>query len=215
MKLGEENATFISLPPNFQSNENYALGIAVDKQMYKLMEFMKRVQVWTKLDDLDARYYDYLAASIRAPYYSSEYDPTKKLAILRKSLSTYMFAGTRKAEIELINSLFEDAKFVPWYEYDGEPYHFKIVVPTDPSEETLNKFIAILERVKAKRSIIDKIEAMTYEIDFTVKTATRAWSREEIKDESDEHSDIDEFSTDINIKTATGTFSYEEIKEED
>lgn len=167
MKLGDSGVTYLSLPPNFQTVENRAMGYAVDKQMRKLMGFIRKISVWSNLNNVDSKYYDFLAATLRAPYYSSKYDDEIRLEILKKTLQTYMFAGTVLAEEELLKMIFTDAEFVPWYKYGGEPYHFKIKVPVDPTEELIAKFLTILKRVKSKRSILDGMETKTYEIDMT------------------------------------------------
>lgn len=164
MKLGYPGATFLSLPPNLQDADTQALGYAIDRQMEKLMKFFRKLQFWTNLDELDPKYYDYAAASIRALYYSSEYDDATKLSVLKEALQVNKYAGTVRGIEKLIRSLFGDAEFVPWYKYDGKPYHFKIIVPSDPSEESLEKFKKILSRVKAARSVIDYIETKTYVI---------------------------------------------------
>ena len=38
MKLGDKEATYMSLPPNLQKDETYAMGAAIDKQMRKLLK---------------------------------------------------------------------------------------------------------------------------------------------------------------------------------
>lgn len=185
-KLGERNATFLALPPNFQTEENRALGYAVDRQLAKLMEFVKKVSVWSQLDSVAPKYYDFLAASLRAPYYSSEYDEKIRLEILKKTLQTYMFAGTVLAEEKLLKEIFDDAQFVPWYEYGGKPYHFKIVTPTEPSEELIQKFLVILQRVKAQRSILDGIDTKTYHIDINAYAAIGITGTERMEEVYDE-----------------------------
>lgn len=185
-KLGEKDATFLSFPPNFQTVENRAFGYAVDRQMSKLMKFVKKISVWSNLDNVDAKYYDFLAASLRAPYYSSAYDDEIRLEILKKTLQTYMFAGTVMAEEELLKNIFSDAQFVPWYKYGGIPFHFKIVTPTEPSEEMIQKFLVILRRVKAQRSIIDGIDTKTYTIDLKAYAALGITGAERLEEADDE-----------------------------
>lgn len=183
MKLGQKGATFYSLPPNMQTPENYAMGIAIDRQMDKLMKFFRKMIVWADIGSVDEKYYGYLAASIRALYYSPEHDKQVRLGVLQEALKTYMYAGSMEADGLLIGKLFPGAVFVPWFEYGGEPYHFKIVVPTDPTEDTLNRFVGILSRVKAKRSIIDRIETTTYHIKLSVDVAGGLWSYEKLREE--------------------------------
>lgn len=166
MELGDKDVTYMSLPPNFQTEENRALGYAFDRQVKKLMEAAKNIPVWTNLDNIPEKYYDYIAASIRAPYYSSQYDAETRKGILKSAFQVYMFAGTCRGVEELISRIFLGAAlFVPWYEYGGEAFHFRISVHGSPVRDTLNRFKEILKRVKAKRSILDAIE---YIIGFNI-----------------------------------------------
>lgn len=167
MKLGESGVTYLSFPPNFQTAENKAMGYAIDRQMKKLLRIARKVSVWCDLNKVEPKYYDFLAASLRAPYYSSEYDNDIKLEILKKTLQTYMFSGTVLAEEELLKNIFSDAQFIPWHQYGGKPYHFKIKASVDSSEAMIEKFLVILKRVKSQRSILDGMETKTYNIDVT------------------------------------------------
>ncbi|HBA70238.1 MAG TPA: hypothetical protein DCZ40_12910, partial [Lachnospiraceae bacterium] len=121
MKLGEQGVTYLSFPPNFQTAENKAMGYVVDRQMKKLLAMVRKISVWSDLDKVEPRYFDFLAASLRAPYYSSEYDDDIRLGILKRTLQTYMFSGTVLAEEELLKNIFADAEFIPWYQYGGKP----------------------------------------------------------------------------------------------
>ena len=166
MELGDKDVTYMSLPPNFQTEENHALGYAFDRQVKKIMEAAKNIPVWTNLDNIPEKYYDYIAASIRAPYYSSQYDAETRKGILKSAFQVYMFAGTCRGVEELISRIFLGAAlFVPWYEYGGKAFHFRISVHGSPVRDTLNKFKEILKRVKAKRSVLDAIE---YIIGFNI-----------------------------------------------
>ena len=148
MELGDKDVTYMSLPPNFQTEENHALGYAFDRQIKKLMEAAKNIPVWTNLDNIPEKYFDYIAASIKAPYYSSQYDAETRKGILKSAFQVYMFAGTCRGVEELISRVFLGAAlFVPWYEYGGEAFHFRISVHGSPVRDTLNKFREILKRV--------------------------------------------------------------------
>ncbi len=158
MRIGSKGVTYVSLPPNLQTPENYALTVAFDCEMSRLIDYLEKLQLWTALDKADVRYYDQMASNLRALYYQSDYSNIKKLGIIKKALQIYTYAGTQLAVQELLNSIFDDAKFIPWYEYEGLPYHFKIKVTNISSENTVAKFNTILAKVKAKREILDVIE---------------------------------------------------------
>lgn len=157
MKIGESGATFASMPPNLQTAENYAFGYAVDRQMAKLNSFSERLRVWTDLEHVNPRYYGMIAACIRSLYYNSSYDDKTKLTILKNAMKVNRYAGSRKAVDQLISDVYGSAEFHPWYEYGGQPYHFKITTDTVLAEDIIERFSEILERAKRLRSIMDNI----------------------------------------------------------
>lgn len=166
MDIGDTGVTYLALPPNFHTEENNALCYATDRQLKKLMEAASNIAVWAGLKNTDAKYYDYMAASVRAPYYASQYNDATRLGILESTFQVYMFAGTRKGVEELVSRVFSGgAVFVPWYGYGGEPYHFRISVHSSPVKDTHNKFKEILRRVKSARSVLDVVE---YIINFII-----------------------------------------------
>lgn len=157
MKIGESGATFASMPPNLQTAENYAFGYAVDRQMAKLNRLSKKLRVWTDLEHVDPRYYDCIAASIRALYYKSTYDDETKLNIIKNAMKVYRYAGSRKAIEQLISDIYGSAMFHSWYEYGGQPYHFKVTTDTVLTADMIERFADILDQVKRLRSILDDI----------------------------------------------------------
>ena len=69
----------------------------------------------------------------------------------------HRYAGTRRAIDELLKLIFEKAYFIPWYEYDGKPYHFNAKVFDILTEDTATVFVNVIKEVKAARSLLDNI----------------------------------------------------------
>ena len=157
MKLGDNEATFLSLPPNLQTDETYALSKAVDKQMKKLVDMSNMMQVWTNIEAVDPKYYGIIAACIKAPYYDSSFDDKTKLAIIKDTLNIYRLAGTKTAINKLISSIF--GTFESWHEYGGKPYHFRITTDAELTPDVLAKFSEILRKVKRARSVLDSVSS--------------------------------------------------------
>ncbi|MCI8315179.1 MAG: hypothetical protein HFH74_09150 [Lachnospiraceae bacterium] len=157
-QIDDVGSMYISLPPNLQDTENACFSYAFDKQIQKLYKLAKKLTVWSDLDNADPKYYDYMALAIRTPYYKSEYNQKQKLKLIKATLAARRYAGTVKAVEELLDQSILFAKFVPWYEYNGEPYHFKIKTSDTPEIESRILFGNMLQRVKAARSIIDGVE---------------------------------------------------------
>lgn len=157
-QFDDVGSTFLSLPPNLQTIENDCFGYALDRQMEKMHKLAKQITVWGDLDHVAPKYYDFLAMTIRAPYYKSEYSNGMKLKLIKSALVTRRYAGTMRAVNELLSHTFPGATFIPWHEYGGEPYHFKINIKEESTDEGKELFEAMLQRAKAARSIIDSVE---------------------------------------------------------
>ncbi|MDE6053155.1 MAG: phage tail protein [Lachnospiraceae bacterium] len=157
-QFDDVGSTYFSLPPNLQNTGNACFAYAFDRQIKRLHMLAKKLTVWSDLDHADPKYYDHIAISIRAPYYKSEYSEKQKLKLIKATLESRTYAGTIKAVEDLLSHSILHAKFVPWYEYGGEPYHFKIETSDAPEEESRTLFANMLQRVKAARSIIDGVE---------------------------------------------------------
>lgn len=157
-QFDDVGSMYLSLPPNLQTTENACFSYAFDRQIWKLHILAKKLTVWSDLDHADPKYYDYMAMTIRAPYYKSEYNDKQKLNLIKSALAAQRYAGTIKAIKELLSNSILYARFVPWYEYGGDPYHFKIETSDEPNGESRVLFESMLQRVKAARSIIDGVE---------------------------------------------------------
>lgn len=157
-QFDDVGSMYLSLPPNLQTTDNACFAYAFDKQVKRLHVLAKKLTVWSDLDHADPKYYDYMALAIRASYYKSEYNNKQKLKLIKSTLAERRYAGTVRAIEELLKHSILDARFVPWYKYAGEPYHFKIETSDTPEKDAVLSFESMLQRVKAARSIIDGVE---------------------------------------------------------
>ena len=89
MKLGEIGTTFLSMPPAFQNIEDECFGYAVDRQIKKVMSKVKSVAIWSNMDSVDVKYYGYMAAMLRSPYYLSSLSDSDKLNVI-KATTTFL-----------------------------------------------------------------------------------------------------------------------------
>lgn len=183
-KIDDIGSTHMSLPPNLQTIENQCYCYALDRQMGKFVKLAESLTIWSDLDNVDPKYYDYLAMCIRAPYYKSEYSNDQKLNLIKTAIMSYRYAGTRKAVNQLISIIFEDAKSISWEEYGGSPYHFQVQAADVLEEDATKLFSDVLKKVKAARSVLDAIRAVRQYEDCLyaggcIKPVARAVIREE------------------------------------
>lgn len=159
--IGDIGGLYAFMPPNMQNAKTDALCYAVERQAKRISALLEKLNVWSDLENVRPEHYDYVATCLRAMYYRSELTNEQKLAVLKSTLMTYRYAGSVRAIEELLNNLFSEAEFIPWYEYGGKPYHFKISASGQPDQETKRMLKEILKKVKAARSVIDAVEIKT------------------------------------------------------
>jgi len=159
-KIDDPDALFFILPSNLQDAYSRSFSRVLSAQLKRLLKIARRLQLWTDLDNADPKYYDHMAAALQTPYYSSELTNEQKLNLIKNAISSHAYAGTVGAVEEFIGSMFDSVQVVPWYEYNGTPYHFKIRSSGDRSGDIDKKFNDMLRRVKAARSILDSIESV-------------------------------------------------------
>ena len=51
---------------------------------------------------------------------------TEKREIIKKAIELHRYKGTKYALVKVLSSLNINGEIKEWFEYEGEPYHFKI-----------------------------------------------------------------------------------------
>lgn len=157
-KIDDIGSTYVSLPPNMQHTENQCFAYAFDRQIRRLAALARSLTMWSDLDHVDPKFYDYMALCIKAPYYKSEYDDQKKLELIKTAIESRRYAGSERAINRLIHTIFENATFIPWHKYGGTPYQFRVKVYDILTEDAVTMFTDILRKVKSARSALGEIE---------------------------------------------------------
>ena len=158
-KIDDIGSTYLSLPPNLQDVNNQCYCYALDRQMEKFKKLAYSLTIWSDLDNVDPKYYDFMAMCIRSTYYRSEYTDEQKLNLIKTAIMSYRYAGTKKAVDQLLNIIFSEARFISWDEYKGIPYHFRVQASDVLTEDSTALFNNLLKKVKAARSIMDALQA--------------------------------------------------------
>lgn len=157
-KLDDEETLYMSLPPNLQNEKTKSLSVAFAHQMKKYLAYADRLNIWGDIDHLAPEHYDAFAACIAVPYYRSDFPDDKKLKLIKQSYIVRRFAGTQTAIDALLDSTFDDARYIPWYEYGGKPYHFKVLLFDMLKEDNIELMSNAMKKAKAARSILDTVD---------------------------------------------------------
>lgn len=175
------------LPVNLKNKpENIALSFAIKQVMQEINEKIERIYLYYNLDKQSDEVLDLLATELRTQYYDSSLPRETKINLIKNTLIWYQMLGTPAAVEEVIQTVFGAGELEEWFEYDGEPYHFRVATEEIITEENTEKISSMIERVKNKRSILDglnKLQNLRPDIKAGIGMVTYKWISIEIGDD--------------------------------
>lgn len=153
------------LPDSILADEKIkAIAVALDTELQKVTAETQQVLHLPRLDVLPEKVIDLLAWQFHVDFYepvSMDIDTKRKL--VKESIAWHRIKGTPAAVEMMLSSTFgRSAKVSEWYEYDGEPYHFKVSVKTKkfPTMESLGLAKQGVLAAKNTRSVLDSIKTI-------------------------------------------------------
>ena len=136
-----------------------ALSYALQQAYRLLYRYSRRLYIYTSLDEQPEEVIDLLASELRTQYYRSILDLDTKRKLVKNTLVWYMTAGTPAAVEELVKAVFgKDGEVKEWWEYGGKPYCFRIKSEISLTENNMDNFIRIIQKVKNTRSHLEAVE---------------------------------------------------------
>lgn len=166
------------LPSNLASQtEVQAIAYAVGRQIDAICAYADNARVYAALSKVPEQVLDVLAAELRTPAYREDYSIAVKRTLIEGTLAFYMKMGTPSAVNRIIEAIFETGYIKEWFDYGGEPYHFKAYT-TNPAitQADVEEFTRVLSTVKRLSAWLDEIildlstDAMQTYIAFWVHT---------------------------------------------
>lgn len=158
MRLGD--LEFIKLLPKFMQDDPANIGIAkgVDECVRPLEAKISTLSTWDKIDSLSEEELDALAWELNTIWYRQDATVEIKRQLIKDSRKMSRKLGTKWAVERIINTYFGDGYISEWFEYDGEPGHFR-VYSSNPTvtQESFQEFLSILAKVKRASSHLDGI----------------------------------------------------------
>ena len=163
IKLSGSRFTDI-MPDNLASQvETQAFAYAVGRQIEKLCAYSDAARTYAAIATMPEWLLDYMAVELRTPSYDENYSLKTKRALIQGSLLFYTQMGTPAAVNRIIETIFETGYIEEWYEYDGDPHHFRAYVgdggEVGPGE--LEEFRRVLSSVKRLSSWLDDLITIT------------------------------------------------------
>ncbi len=122
---------------------------------------IRRLLIYACIDDLPEELLDILAYDFKVDWWDPNYTLEEKRRTLKESWHVHRTLGTKAAVVTAISAIYPDTKVLEWWEYDGKPYHFRLLIDATYERVDPEKHKRVLERVdyyKALRSVLDAVE---------------------------------------------------------
>lgn len=149
------------IAPNYKADpEVQALSYAIQSGVRLILDTVGKAHVYADIDSLQEDALDLLAAEMRTQYYDIAESIEAKRALVKNALKWHMSSGTTAAVIELIEKAIGDASIEEWYEYDGDPYHFRIAIDGEIPAGGVEYVGNVIKNIKNVRSVLDSISAL-------------------------------------------------------
>lgn len=134
--------------------EKLAESIAGD--LTKTLSDAEKALIFPEIDTLPEELLDILAADFKIDWYDVESPVWYKRQTVKECILVHKYKGTKYAVETALHSMFMSAEVREWFEYNGEPYHFKVVVYGHTSSN-LKKLNSKLLYAKNLRSVLDDV----------------------------------------------------------
>ena len=177
-KLFDSNITDI-LPEVFTKDPDViALGYAVNKAIHRLYGYCQNIGIYDSIDTLPEQVLDLLAIELRTQYYDDTFSIEIKRSLIKNTLNWYMYAGTAASVSELVEAVFGSGRIEEWFQYGGEPYHFKIhtnnVAATDEMIQLAENLVSSVQNIRSylEEIVVHVINSMTLYIGCSVLDVT-------------------------------------------
>ena len=99
----------------------------LDEELRKLSSDIRETLLISRIDELSEDILDLLAWQFHLDFYQpTELNIETKRQLIRESIADHRIRGTPAAVEKLLTTVFKNAQVKEWWEFDGEPFQFRI-----------------------------------------------------------------------------------------
>lgn len=136
------------------------ISLCAEKLLQNLAGQTSVLLLLPHLDELPEAVIDELAWQYHVDTYSTDFAIDVKCQLIRQSIAWHHKKGTPAAVVEMLSTIYASAQLEEFWEYGGEPYHFKVTIGEDrtDSAQTIDDAIRVIKLSKNVRSWLDGIK---------------------------------------------------------
>ena len=152
-----------TLPAALQKDPSaVALAEAMADLLARRPEEIEQLRIYPVIDRLDERLLDILAYDFKVDWWDADYSLEEKRRTLKDSWRVHKLLGTKAAVEMAISAIYPRTTVLEWWEYGGEPYHFRLDINITNDSIDSVKQRRVLERLEYYKSLRSHNDGVTY-----------------------------------------------------
>lgn len=151
------------LPDSLKKDPDFlAMAEAMTPEFQEISEAITETLLMPRINELPENVVDLLAWEKHVDFYYPDLPIEQKRELVKNAVHWHRKKGTPGAIEDLVRTIFFSGDVQEWWEYGGEPGHFKVII-TDPSatNERAQEFLALVNSVKRASAWLESIEIKT------------------------------------------------------
>ena len=152
-----------TLPPALRSDPFVvALSEALAELLAARPAEIDRLLIYPAIDTLDEPLLDILARDFKVDWWDPEYSLEEKRRTLKDSWRVHRLLGTRAAVETAISAIYPHTQVLEWFEYGGEPYHFRLHINVSDDNIESDKQRRVLSRLDTYKNLRSHLDTINY-----------------------------------------------------
>jgi len=158
------NVDFLrSLPDVLKNDESIqALASVIAEELNELASDTNDAIIYARIDELSEEVLDILAYDFKVDWWDYSFSLAEKRKILKDSWNVHKSLGTKGAVEKAISAIYPDTKVEEWFEYDGDPYNFKLLIDATYESADPIKHQKVLDGVNYYKNLRSHLEGVEY-----------------------------------------------------
>ncbi len=139
-----------------------ALANVTARLLARRPEEIDSLLIYPAIDRLDEQLLDILAYDFKVDWWDADYTADEKRRTLKDSWRVHKLLGTKAAVEMAISAIYPRTTVLEWWEYGGEPYHFRLDINITNDSIDSAKQRRVLERLNYYKSLRSHNDGVTY-----------------------------------------------------
>jgi len=143
-----------------------ALAKGFAAEALKVSGHLNDVLIYSRFDELPEALVDILAYDMHVDWYDYDMPLKVKREVVKNSVRVHKRMGTKYAVETALGSVWPESEVEEWFEYGGEPHHFRIVCDVTESYITVS-FKRLVQAVYMYKRLSSHLESVVYQARIT------------------------------------------------